>query len=373
MVQKVRWAALLVAVVLVWPTNARSQDFGPGFNAEEYMEMMRISVQTVNDTAYSNAFEKPRHYFKGFESPEMVLDNYYELWLNHDRSSAVISIRGTTAKSESWLENIYAAMLPAEGVLTMGDNRKFPYKVANHPDAAVHAGWLVGMAYIARMLLPQMQDMYNRNFRNFYFVGHSQGGAIAYLLNAHFQHLQRDGQIPDDFRIKTYCSAAPKPGNLYFAYDYEAMTQNGWAFNVVNTADWVPEVPLSIQTLDDFNATNPFLHIDELIKSQKLPARIVARHIYKKLDKPTRKAQKNYQKYLGELTEAMVKKKIDGLEVPEYVPTNNYVRTGTTIVLQPDADYWAEFPEDHKKIFNHHHHKPYLFLAERMGKPFYEE
>jgi len=71
--------------------------------------------------------------------------------------------------------------------------------------------------------------------------------------------------------IKTYASAAPKPGNLYYAYEYEAMTQNGWAFNVVNSADWVPEGPFSIQTTNDYNTLNPFKYIDVALQKTSFP------------------------------------------------------------------------------------------------------
>ncbi len=54
--------------------------------------------------------------------------------------------------------------------------------------------------------------------RNFYLLGHSQGAAINFLVTAHLRHLQKTGRIPADVRFKSYRSAAPKPGNLYFAY-----------------------------------------------------------------------------------------------------------------------------------------------------------
>jgi hypothetical protein len=68
-------------------------------------------------------------------------------------------------------------------------------------------------------------------------------------MNAQLKHYQTTGKIPKDIRFKTYCSAAPKPGNLYFSYDYEADNQIGWSFTVVNGADWVPELPVSIHPL----------------------------------------------------------------------------------------------------------------------------
>ena len=168
-------------------------------------------------------------------------------------------------------------------------------------------------------------------------------------------------------RIKTYGSAAPKPGNLYFAYDYEALTFGGWAFNVVNAADWVPETPISIQTVNDFNTTNPFINAGDAIKKQKTATRIVLKHVYKKLSKPALKAQKNYEKYLGKMTEKLIKENIPDFISPDYYKSNNYVRTGNMIVLMPDEEYYQKYPDSETNIFIHHYHQPYLDLLEKLN------
>lgn len=172
-------------------------------------------------------------------------------------------------------------------------------------------------------------------------MGHSQGGAIGFLLTAHLLSLQKRDMLPSDIQFKTYCSAGPKPGNLYFAYDYEAITQQGWAYNVVNSADWVPEVPVSIQTVEDFNVVNPFTNIKVTIKKQKFLTRVVMNHAYNKLYKPTKRAQRNYQKILGDITSRSVQKVVPRFVPPKYYSSSDNVRTGTTIVLQPDEEYYT--------------------------------
>ncbi len=74
-----------------------------------------------------------------------------------------------------------------------------------------------------------------------------------------------------------------------------------WAFNMVNAVDWVSEVPFSIQTVNDFSETNPFSDTSYFIKKQKFPKNIVFKKIYNKLDKPTKKSQTNFEKYLGKM------------------------------------------------------------------------
>lgn len=197
------------------------------------------------------------------------------MWTHNTERIAAISIRGTTASSTSWLENFYAAMVPATGSLKLAKDNVFNYQFATNPRASVHVGWLMGLGYMAKDIKLKIDSCYKLGYRDFYLTGHSLGGGISFMLTAYLRMLQKNGQPPVDIRFKTFSSAAPKPGNLYFAYDYEALTAGGWAYNVVNTADWVPESPLSIQTVNDFNKTNPFVNAKSTMKKQPLPKRIV--------------------------------------------------------------------------------------------------
>jgi len=134
----------------------------------------------------------------------------------------------------------------------------------------------------------------------------------------------------------------------------------------VNSADWVPEVPISIQTVNDFNITNPFVNAKAMIKKQKFPKNIYLRSVYNKLNKPTKRAQRNYEKYLGEKTSKIIQKDLKGFIPPHYFKSTNYVRTGTTIVLFADEDYYKKFPNSKEKVFTHHALKAYLYLLNKM-------
>ncbi|GAB3704168.1 hypothetical protein GCM10027592_35220 [Spirosoma flavus] len=354
--------ALLIFLVL--PNILFAQKLKPGFDKAEYIEMLKVSAR-FGDSAYVSAFPTPQFFKPVYRSAIVGLDNRWDLWTNN-QGVAVISLRGTTANSVSWLANFYAAMVPAKGELQLSDTERFQYELASNPQAAVHVGWLISTAFLTKDILPKLDSTYKAGTKDIIILGHSQGGAIAYLLTAHLKNLQSHSRIPPDIRFKTYCSAGPKPGNLYFAYAYEAMTQNGWAYNVVNAADWVPEVPLTVQTVNDFNPTNPFAGAPALIKKQKLLTRIALRHVYNSLSKPALKAQKNYQKYLGKVASNTVKKNLNGYVAPAYYNSNHYVRTGTTIVLQTDSTYFTKYPNSKDKIFTHHFHTPYLYLAEKL-------
>lgn len=75
----------------------------------------------------------------------------------------------------------------------------------------------------------------------------------------------------------------------------ERATAGAWAVNVVNPADWVPEMPLSVQTLNDFSPVNPFAGVDAMIKKQPFLKSLVGRHLYGQLARPSLRAQRRYQ------------------------------------------------------------------------------
>ncbi|GGM81132.1 hypothetical protein GCM10010967_11180 [Dyadobacter beijingensis] len=365
---RVPQVVFLLAFIWLTPVMAQpgSGKLKPGFDKAEYTELLYMHALLYDSVAANVAtpkfvVPKPTYFKSLYRSPVMGLDNKWELWKS-DGPVAVINIRGTTVQPVGWLENFYAAMVPARGELKLSNSFTFQYDLANHPRAGVHVGWLIGTAFLAQDILPKIDSLYKAGVTDFIVMGHSQGGAIAYLMNSHLHSLQKQGKIPKDIRFKAYCSASPKAGNTYYGYEYEAMIDGGWGYNVINSADWIPEVPFSVQTLDDFNETNPFKDINGVIKKQKLIARIAMRHAYKSMRKPSEKARRNYRKYLGDYAGKMVRKTLPEFQPPAYFNSANYVRIGPTIVLLADNDYYQKFPDSKQNVFIHHLMAPYLYL-----------
>ena len=350
---------------LVVDLSAQSSTLKPGFDKEEFIELLKVSSRQ-GDTLYNPNFPAPQFFEKVYRSKVTGLANRWDLWLS-DESTAVISIRGTTMETASWLENFYAAMVPAKGQLKLSNDFVFNYHLCDDEKAAVHTGWLIATAFLSKDILPKLDSLSKIGVKQFYIMGHSQGGAIAYLLTAHFLNLQKEKKISDQLKFKTYCSAAPKPGNLHFAYAYEKMTQGGWSYTVVNSADWVPEAPFSIQTTMDFNPANPFANAKDAIKKAPFIKRIAMNYFYNSLDKPTKKANKRYQKQLGKTLGMFIKKSLPEYETPTFFNSNNYVRTGDNIVLFADSNYYNLFPIDKEKIWTHHAFEPYMYLCEKYS------
>jgi hypothetical protein len=356
---------LLISCGVLGQTNK----LRPGFDKAEYTELLYMHALLYDSTKTDptkpkSVLPKPTHFKSLYKSPVVGLDNRWELWKNEE-SVGVLNIRGTTQNPIGWLENFYAAMVPAKGELKLTNDFTFQYQLADNPKAAVHIGWLVGMAFLARDIVPKIDSCYKAGIKEFLIMGHSQGGAIVYLLTSHLYSLQKQNKLPKDIRFKTYASASPKAGNTYYGYEYESLIDGGWGYNVINSADWVPELPFSVQTLADFNETNPFKNVNAVIKKQKLLARIALKHAYKRMKKPSDKAQRNYQKYLGDYTSKAIVKNLPEFQPPAYFKSNNYVRIGPTIVLLADADYYKQFPDSDDKLFIHHLMDPYLFLIKQ--------
>jgi hypothetical protein len=135
---------------------------------------------------------------------------------------------------------------------------------------------------------------------------------------------------------------------------------------VVNTADWVPETPVSIQTLQDFNPNNPFRQAPALIKKQRFPQNLVLRYGFNQLNKPAQKALRKNQRFLGTLAGKFVKKQLPEFVPPAYFPSSNYMRAGTSIILRADEAYHKVYPATSDNVFSHHLLSPYLYLARKL-------
>lgn len=332
-----------------------------GFDGKEYRDILRIAFGVSDTSAQRMKIENQRTYKMVYRSKVGGLDNRWDLWTDEERKVAVINIRGTINTKESWLANFYAAMIPAIGSIQVNDSTTFNFKMAKDSNAAVHVGWMIGLSYLSPDIISHIKEYYAKGFKDFIISGHSQGGVLSLLMRSYVEY---NGDLPKDIQFKTYASAAPKPGNLYYAYDLDYLSGLDWTFRVVNILDWVPETPFSIQTLEDYNKPNGLAALKPAIKKQKTVVRWYLNGAYKKLDKSPKKAVKYQQKYLGHGLYKIVKQTLPQLKEPSYARSNNYMTAGTPVILRPDEKYKELFPFDGKNTFINHMMKPYLYLAQ---------
>jgi hypothetical protein len=358
------YTAILLALAFMANHQGNGQSLRPQFDRNEYADMLWLQFYALSDSLPAGTSFKLNSgtFTKVFSSPEVGLYNKCVIFQRED-GVVVLELRGTVNKPESWLENFYAGMVPAQGSLQLTSDYTFQYKLAEHENAAVHVGWLLGTGFLSKAYLPVLDSLVQKGNHHIIVTGHSQGGALAFLNTSFLHYYYQARQQP--VVLKTYASAAPKPGNQFYAYDFDFVTRNGMGFRVVNTADWVPETPFSLQTLKDYNVVNPFTDAKATIKKQKFFVRLYMNNVYKKLDGSSAKAARKFRKYLGEKIYTLASKSLPGYEKPSLNFSMNYATAGTPVVLPTDTAYHQQFTFDGKNVFVHHMYKPYLHLLDQ--------
>ncbi|MBN9294829.1 MAG: lipase family protein [Flavobacteriia bacterium] len=345
--------------------NVALSQLKPGFDKQEYLELLQLTAHN-SEPEYAKTIPYPDGYERIYASSEFGLQNKWEFWAKGD--TGVISLRASVA-GPSWIGNFYAAMIPAKGNLVIDSQKTISYQFAENEMATTHVGWSLGAILLLENILPTIDSCYQKGMKNFFIIGHSQGGALANLIHSLIYYKQKDGRLPSDIVFKSYCSAQPKVGNLYYSYDFEAAHLN-WSYTILNSRDWVPEAPFSIQTTDDFNKVNGFKVMKLMIKKQPLFRKMVLKSLYNKLDKPPKKARKNFIKILGSTVYKFVNKELKDFPKPTYSNNMNYTRCGTPIILnQFDETYDRRFPDSDLNMMVHHSYEAYFYLLEKLSIP----
>lgn len=352
---------LFVLVYSILNTTVKAQKFDAGFEAAEYADLLNLYFKGFSDTALAKLSNGTLNYKYEtlFISPEVGLSNKCAMYLRSDKT-AILNLRGTVAKAESWLANFFSGMIAAKGNLQLNDSTNFEYTVAENTNAYVHVGWMISMAHLAPYFNHCIDSLITKGVNNFIITGHSQGGALSFLTTSYLHYKYKE-KLPL-IRFKTYASAAPKPGNLFYAYDFDFITANGFGFRVVNTEDWVPESPLTVQTIQDMNDVNPVKDAKKILKGQQFFVRLYLNSIYNKMNNASVKTMKRYKKYLGTKLYKFVNKSIPQLQMPTLINSSNYMTAGIPIILKSNTAYKEKFTFTGSNYFVHHMLEPYLFL-----------
>lgn len=196
-------------------------------------------------------------------------ENRWKLWKNKRQDGIyALVIRGTIPSRDSIKEDLLATSVPAAGIQLLdtgqnllGKKRGVVFSLAETDHAEVHVGFAYGLAVMLfdrdRGILNQLRPLPAGS--QIYITGHSQGAALATLAHAFLNNALNGsdnknsfGLKGKNFFLKSYVFAQPKPGNWQFAMDFaEVIGNQGLAYTINNTSDWVPQVPLSIQLVSE--------------------------------------------------------------------------------------------------------------------------
>ena len=322
-------------IALLVYTGISFAQYNPLFNKQEATNLVAICNYWYNgkidgvDSTYIDSTYKLL-----YESKPTKMDNVWQFWQKGD-NAVVINLRGTTKRSISWFENFYAAMIPAQGEMLLPDSRKVKYKFAENKKATIHTGWAIGVETMLPDILKHIKEANDKGIYNVYITGFSQGGALVHVLRAALEYIPEE-QLSSKNIFKVYAFAAPKPGNRFFAYDYASYTSlKNPSYTIINSADWVPQVPFTIQSPDNMVDANPFVALENNDIEMSLFKRIFIKRIYYSMKNPVNKSQKRFKKVLGSDIEKQIKNSIGDFETPPNVDDFSYSPVGVQVILEP--------------------------------------
>jgi len=301
-----------------------------GFNPDEVRACISMcNSYTFQDLYGSDANILPKDYKKIFTSPVIGMDNKFQVYEKGD--VAIINFRGSTAQVTSWIENMYSAMIPAEGVITL-DKTNHPYKFARDTGAAVHAGYALAIVLLSSTIVDQVKQLNARGIHNIIITGHSQGGALAHLTRAYLENLPK-GKLSSKNIYKTYAFANPMCGNRGFSEEYDSRYSDAnMSYSIINPEDWVPQMPMHYEESGKIlskDRLKDWLFGKKSFDIRKLGMELVIRKFEKNL--------KDYVNSSNKLIESMISKAYGSVDMPDYIRDINFFQVGTIRPLQSFA------------------------------------
>ena len=318
---------LFLALSLIFSTYTFCQ-LREGFNPDE----VKICISMCNSYTFLDLYGSdtkilPKGYKKVYTSPVMGMDNKFQVY--ESVNLAVINFRGSTDQVTSWIENMYSAMVPAKGVITLGKT-KHPYCFARDTGTAVHSGYALAVVIMSNTIIEQIEMLNKKGIYNIIITGHSQGGALANLTRAYLENLPKR-KLSAKNVYKTYAFANPMCGNKEFSEEFHSrFCENNMSYSIINPEDWVPQMPMHYEEEDNLfskESLKDFLFGKKAFDIRKIGMQLVIRKFEKNL--------KDYINSSNRLIEKTISKAYGNIEMPDYIRDINYFQTGSVRHLQP--------------------------------------
>ena len=344
--------------------------FKEGFDKREALDMIAICNSfTFQDEFGDDKAILPKSYEEIYQSESIGLDNKWQLLKNE--KYAVINIRGSTANPLSWLANIYSAMIPANGTITLLDGNSIDYYLSDNPRANVHSGWTLAMVFLAGDIVEKIKELNKNGIYHFIITGHSQGAAIAQLLRTYLEHAP-DSIVDKSNEFKTYVFASPKPANEFYARNYSNY-YSGSSFIINNPKDPIITMPLTKNDKPIFELEEAYEHLEDTNKNY------LSTIAFKTIGKLfAGKEDSLFIKRSGINVHKKIELALGTVQMPSYQADMNYCFPVKPISIEPfdgahfaDKRFYNDFELDSTQAF--YQHKPYLYFLEIKREYFYKE
>ncbi len=327
----------IIFILLMAFCQLAQAQFQSGFSGRLSRELMGLNTTFTFEHLYgTDKAIIPKGYDKLFTSDVVGMDNKFHVFKKG--KIGIISFRGSTNKSISWVENFYSSMIPARGEIML-KGAAHPYEFAADEDAAVHAGYALAIMFLSEQLLPQIKTLNEEGIYDIIITGHSQGGALSTLTRCYLENLSSD-QLDPKNKFRTYAFGNPMSGNREFAEEYDRKySEKGTAFTIVNPYDPVPYMPLNYD------------EEGKLLSKKKIIGWFSGKEKFNFLKFGKELVLRTFDSGLASqmgkhnsLLESLISLKFGQVDMPSYVMDINYFPAGKRIELEK-----FDYPEIRKK------------------------
>lgn len=349
----------------------------PGFDPNEAIDLIQLcNSQTFKDLYGSDDEIIPKNYNLIYASTPNMMDNMFQVYKKG--KTGIIHFRGSTSHPNSWIENMYSAMIPAKGKMTIY-NEEREYVFAEEDSAGVHSGFVLGVTMMIEDIISQIDRLNSKGVHDFIITGHSQGGALAILTHAYLEN--QTSKVDNKNTFKMYAFANPMVGNTEFVSEYNnRFVEKDMAFRIINPKDLVPSMPISYRdgSLVSTNDVVSWITGKREFNYKELGVEVIMRKFKGGITAYINKS--------NQLIDKAITKQTGEIELPDYMDDIQYVSIGNLHKLEPfdypeivkdSVDIDPEEFEDFKKLENgkfkrqepsFYQHKPYNYYAAILKK-----
>ena len=315
----------LIFLLLLISLNSYGQ-VKPGFNTVEARDLIALCNSYTYLELYGNDQEIiPEGYLKTYTSPDYGMDNKFQVYVHN--KVGIINFRGSTAERISWLENMYAAMIPVEDTIKVNGDL-FHYKVGSDTSGAVHAGYVLGLYFLKDDILDQLRNLQKKGISDVIITGHSQGGAIALMTQAFLYNLPKEEGF-NNLSIKCYAFANPMIGNHAYSNEFSStFCAPGLSFTIHNPEDAVPKMPMTYNDSNFMKSQVRTILFDSESFSLKQSFSEGMKVLFdNKLQGLSHRLGRSLNKQIG--------KELGNIVMPEFKDDINYAHLSNQILISP--------------------------------------